>query len=301
MANKIIAITSVSLLLSCTNLMPQNIRQSGLILEDTSVYNSIPVTEDIVLMGEFIPSTYDLSDFLPPPGNQGTQRSGTAWAIAYVYRSYLYKQSDNIKFIYPNGSLDSSTVFSPAFIYNLVNHNRSDSGMTICRGLNLLRDTGVVKLSDFKYNENDFNTIPKNELIERANNFRINKFSKVDSSAADESIRIEKFKTTISNNILIIAGMKIDDSLDVRGDRFYKENYNNIANENKAREFVWENFEGNSGGYHAFVIVGYDNDLKGGSFKLINSWGNNWGNKGFFWIPYRFFFNHLSENYIINH
>lgn len=37
-------------------------------------------------------------------------------------------------------------------------------------------------------------------------------------------------------------------------------------------------------GRHAFVIVGYDDTLK--AFKVQNSWGLNWADKGFAWVSY---------------
>jgi C1A family cysteine protease len=41
-------------------------------------------------------------------------------------------------------------------------------------------------------------------------------------------------------------------------------------------------------GGHAIALVGYDDSLK--SFKFVNSWGNNWGEDGFGWITYDYFF-----------
>ena len=43
------------------------------------------------------------------------------------------------------------------------------------------------------------------------------------------------------------------------------------------------------------LIVGYDEDRK--AFKIVNSWGNNWGNNGFCWISYNFFKKQTSINY----
>jgi hypothetical protein len=37
-------------------------------------------------------------------------------------------------------------------------------------------------------------------------------------------------------------------------------------------------------GYHAVIICGYDNQNK--RFKIANSWGNDWGHFGFFYIDY---------------
>lgn len=40
----------------------------------------------------------------------------------------------------------------------------------------------------------------------------------------------------------------------------------------------------NNDGGHAMCMVGYDDSKK--SFRVVNSWGKNWGDKGFGWISY---------------
>ena len=39
-------------------------------------------------------------------------------------------------------------------------------------------------------------------------------------------------------------------------------------------------------GPHAITLVGYDDNYNGGSFRVLNSYGTDWGDKGFFWITY---------------
>jgi hypothetical protein len=39
-------------------------------------------------------------------------------------------------------------------------------------------------------------------------------------------------------------------------------------------------------GGHALCVVGYDDEIGGGAFKIVNSWGRDWGNNGFFWLKY---------------
>jgi len=39
---------------------------------------------------------------------------------------------------------------------------------------------------------------------------------------------------------------------------------------------------------HAVTIVGYDDDKYGGALKILNSWGTQWGDNGYFWLPYNF-------------
>jgi len=37
---------------------------------------------------------------------------------------------------------------------------------------------------------------------------------------------------------------------------------------------------------HGLTIVGYDDNQFGGAFRVVNSWGENWGNEGYCWITY---------------
>jgi hypothetical protein len=39
----------------------------------------------------------------------------------------------------------------------------------------------------------------------------------------------------------------------------------------------------------ALCVVGYDDEQYGGAFEVLNSWGSEWGNKGYTWIRYNDF------------
>jgi len=40
-------------------------------------------------------------------------------------------------------------------------------------------------------------------------------------------------------------------------------------------------------GGHAVCVVGYNDNLNGGRFICRNSWGTNWGDRGYFYMPYQ--------------
>jgi uncharacterized protein (TIGR02145 family) len=50
---------------------------------------------------------------------------------------------------------------------------------------------------------------------------------------------------------------------------------------------VWKQYSGLVREYHAMVLCGYDDQIH--AFKVLNSWGEKWGNKGYIWIDYDFF------------
>jgi len=52
-------------------------------------------------------------------------------------------------------------------------------------------------------------------------------------------------------------------------------------------------------GGHALCVIGYDDykDEKNGAFQIMNSWGEEWGKKGIFWISYNDFAHFNKEAY----
>ena len=62
---------------------------------------------------------------------------------------------------------------------------------------------------------------------------------------------------------------------------------------------VYAKTKGNAGaslGGHAMVVVGYADQLK--AFKVLNSWGTKWGDRGYAWIDYAAFQNLTLEGYV---
>src|SRR6202008_2669113 len=50
-------------------------------------------------------------------------------------------------------------------------------------------------------------------------------------------------------------------------------------------------------GGHALCVIGYDDNLDGGSFQIMNSWGEDFGVNGLFWMPYEHFEKFTNEAY----
>lgn len=67
----------------------------------------------------------------------------------------------------------------------------------------------------------------------------------------------------------------------------------------KEQEFCYSKTEGKSVGVgHAMVIVAYDDNKYGGSYKILNSYGEDWGCDGYTWIKYKDLT--LLDGYIIS-
>ncbi|MDY7396493.1 C1 family peptidase [Aureibaculum sp. 2210JD6-5] len=213
-----------------------------------------------------IPSTFpgslDLSSFLPPIGNQGKQGSCVAWATGYYLKGYQENVED------ANNSIQNpNNLLSPAFIYNQIKVADCDSGSQIPSALELISDTGIVTLSEMPYNENECQTQPTETQINLAEENKIMSFSYLDGDTL-----FNQAKAFLNKNQPIVIAISIDRNhfgkIDANGDAVYRE------------------FE-NADGSHAMLVVGYD-DAKN-AFKVVNSWGESWGNNGFVWIDYKAF------------
>jgi hypothetical protein len=46
------------------------------------------------------------------------------------------------------------------------------------------------------------------------------------------------------------------------------------------------------------TVIGYDDYIYGGAFRVVNSWGSDYGNEGFIWIKYDDFSKYAVEAYV---
>jgi len=46
---------------------------------------------------------------------------------------------------------------------------------------------------------------------------------------------------------------------------------------------------------HMMVIIAYDDKKSGGAFRILNSWGEKWGDNGKLWIKYNDFFKYVKK------
>lgn len=230
----------------------------GLILTTEDVMNEIPV---VPTYRDYLPPSVDLSRFLPLPGKQGGQGSCTAWAVGYAARAYYSIASQG------RVARDFSNVPSPAYIYNsIVNKEDCAGGSRINDALSLLRDFGSASLRDYPYNPNTC-AKPSPEISLRSGDFRIKGFNRLDTTNDDV---LDSIKGELAKDNPVILAIQTTPAFDDLGDEVYTETKSYLSR--------------NHNGQHAITAIGYDEARQ--SFRLINSWGRNWGDNGFAWISY---------------
>lgn len=213
-----------------------------------------------------LPPAVDLSDGLPPVGNQANQSSCVGWALGYYYKTFQEREERG---------WDVSSAqrqFSPSWIYN----QRStyfcfiDAGMSYDDGLSIVRDKGAATLASFPYDPNDSCTQPSQAVTEAAWQYRAESFANIFPFEGTASIGT--LKALLASGEPFLVGVPIYSS-------FYGVTYDQPV---VPRPAPWETFYGG----HAMCVVGYDDSI--GGFRTVNSWGPEWGEGGYCYLSYDF-------------
>ena len=202
-----------------------------------------------------LPRSIDLSGSFPIPGNQGREGSCVGWATAYAMKSYQEK----IEINWELNRLEH--VFSPAFVFNQID-NFNCEGSRIPDALDLLKNVGTATWDNMPYTDTECRTPPGSAALQQATSFKIRSWGRLQG--------VEAIKAELANYRPVVIGIPTYESLlQLRGPNSV---YNTLSGANQ--------------GGHAVTIVGYDDDRYGGAFKVINSWGTDWGDNGYFWLTY---------------
>jgi hypothetical protein len=240
---------------------------TGLEFTEPDKYQSIPLAAS--LFAGALPNRVLLSP-LPPVGDQRNQSSCVGWAVAYALKTYQEHQGRRW------GVDPPKHAFSPSYIYNQKRTSPDCSGgITFPAALDLLKMEGVPPLLSFDYHPTECSRLPSPAEKAIAANYRIEGYRRIDTSDAFE------VKTYIAGGSPVLIGMAID--------RVFAD---------FAGSAPYPGITGTQVGGHAMTVVGYDDDL--GAFRVINSWGGTWGDKGYFWISYDGFKKSVREAYVVN-
>ena len=237
----------------------------GLLPEDPKTLAAVPKVE---VYRDFIAPEADLSSYFPKPGNQGQQGSCTAWATAYAARTYHEAKQQGVP------PRDSKQSFSPAYVYNQTKSKDCIKGAVISDALNLLKRKGVPRLTDFPYDPTNCSRIPDATVVSEAASFKIDDWKTVDED------NLDSIKGQIFSGTPVIFGLETSESFDY----LHKgQIYNDLTSKRTSS--------------HAMVLIGYSESKQ--AFKLINSWGTDWGDNGYAWITYKAFQKWVQNAYVM--
>ena len=270
-------IGSILVFLLSFSINAQNVKRiPGCIFKDdkNSKEFTIPKTRGL----SNTPSSFSLKKYYPPIGDQGQYGTCTAWATTYASFTAL----NNIKNNKQGITLKEVECFSPQLTYDLIKLDIDETcsdGSFIITALNVLKRVGSVKLSEYPYNCNFLNNGNGIERLKSSNTAN-SKYKEILLSASKNRLEdyielgkvniTEKIKYSLNNKFPVVIGVSD-----------FKNIETNLGNDTWIPELT-----DYSDGGHAMSVVSYDDNKNGGSFELMNSWGNEWGKSGYCWIRY---------------
>jgi hypothetical protein len=231
-----------------------------------------------------VPRSVSLRQYGPVPENQGKYGTCAGWATAFAARTI----SESIALNRTDQGQNSSNVFSPIFVYKGHYSIRGvnptgQEGAVISYVLDYIRSEGAVKRPGFETTT----TFPLILLSAYANSKRypISGYARLFSNpfgtpgTIDE--RVAPVKKSLADNKPVVIGMNTPPSFHRHGTDVWRPHENPNAKH----------------GGHAMCVIGYDDNKYGGAFEVQNSWGTDWGDKGYIWIPYNDFARFVCEAY----
>ena len=215
-----------------------------------------------------LPSSFSLKKYAPTPGNQFNYGTCVAWSTSYGARTISYAVQNNLT---DTSSINRFT-FSPGYIYYKIKKPQDTvctMGSVITDAMQVMVDKGNVLKKEGVFDCTS--ALPQNLENGKATEFKIRNFLALTSFREFDKEGVLKIKKSISEKKPVVLSLKFFPSLsNIKQDGIWKP-----GNDEDQR------------GNHALCIVGYDDNFAGGSFEIMNSWGVNWGNHGFFWLSYQ--------------
>ncbi|MFY9243085.1 MAG: C1 family peptidase [Polaribacter sp.] len=258
-----------------TNIFSQDNFGTGLKF-DENLYESITQTVPLVTRSfTALPKSFSIKGYAPTPQSQGQQGSCVGWASAYGARTIAYAIKNNWNY---NTAKINQNTFSPAYVYNQIKVNDQCQGAYIENAMKLMNTYGAAKLLDFPYTDKSCTSIPNSFTTSKAKENTILTYERLARWTNPDNL-VGKVKKAISSKQPVVIGLFQYDKLIVDSQN------------------VWIPNSGTHG--HAMVVVGYDDNKAGGAFEIMNSWGSNWGQNGFFWIKYADFERQIKTAYVL--
>lgn len=199
-----------------------------------------------------LPPAVSYRNNMPPIRNQGREGSCTGHAACYL-KEYMEK-IDYSKLI----------LLSPRFVYEEAKKiSGHKEGSTMKAVSQALIEKGICEEILWPYIPNRVGT-PKEGAYINAIKFKVEaRYTRITNE--------KELRASLAQIGPILAGVVVYRN-------WYRDKNGHIPNPS-----FWEKFQGPLGG-HAITITGYDDVTK--EYEFINSWGEEWGDRGFGYISY---------------
>ena len=220
-------------------------------------------------------TSVDLRPNFPPVYDQGDLGSCTGNGNAAVYEFTKMKQG---KDYFPPSRL--GIYYDERVLENTIN---DDAGAQIRDGIKVMKNSGVYPESMWPYDTTKFTVKPPQECYTTALKNEIESYSPITQT-------LEQLKGCIASGYPVVFGVTLYDSFESHDVALT----GNVPMPQSTESII---------GGHCMVLAGFDNNKSIndtiGAFIVRNSWGNNWGDQGYCYIPYDYIINLGSDFWMI--
>ncbi len=237
-----------------------------------------------------LPSFVDNSrlPFFPPIGDQGNLGSCVAFATTYYNATHEIGLLNGI-----NNKFSLRNVYSPKWTYNMINKGEN-KGAKFTEGYALLAQHGAPSIARFPYDQNYLTWDLSAQDWLDALFARTTPPQYIEGLGGREEQDLTLIKQMLANGHVVSVGTYAGDWVYTMIPTNPTVGADNTYAGQKAISWVNGTY-----GPHQITIVGYNDniwvDINGngqvdpgetGAFLIANSWGTEWGNKGFIWVSY---------------
>jgi C1A family cysteine protease len=230
-----------------------------------------------------LPDRVDLSQWCSPVENQGSLGSCTANAAVGLYE-YFERRA--------NGEhVDASRMFVYKTSRNLL-HWTGDTGAFIRTAMGALVLFGVPPEEYWPYDPAQLDVEPPAFCYAFGDNFKAIQYVRLDPAGATADAVHNEVKKFLANNFPSMFGFTVYSSID-----------QSAADGKIPVPAAGEKVKGG----HAVIAIGYDDAMvvtnhgsgmsSTGAFKIRNSWGTEWGDQGYGWLPYDYVAAGLAQDW----
>jgi hypothetical protein len=249
----------------------------GLIL-DQSTYELTYAAPFVNREFTALPRVVSLKAYCPK-----AQKQSIPACVGYAL-AYAASIRRNIKENTTADDLKQLNFFAPLFVYNqaISSNEGCNRGTSFKRVFEVAKTMG---LDEYNYWENrNCRDMPDSIALSRAQLYKLSGAETI--RGYDDASLLLNIKAQLYSKNPVLIGLKLN------AKAFF-----NLQTAASPSALAYSLQHGKDSLLHAVTIIGYDDDLA--SFECINSYGDKWGNKGFFNIRYEDFVSAHKEAYFI--
>ncbi|MEL6135457.1 MAG: C1 family peptidase, partial [Bacteroidota bacterium] len=148
-----------------------------------------------------------------------------------------------------------------------------------------MKQNGALPLRTFPYDPSTCRIGATDQQKNQASQFRTRGYQRLTLSRSQRSPDIRAIRQYIAKGGPVVIGMEVGGTFmtPMEGQKVWYPNRNDYARRGY--------------GGHAMCVIGYDDNLEGGAFQIMNSWGPQWGENGVAWVRYKDFQEFVMEAY----